>query len=500
MNHRPLASSGGAPSRFYSVLALALALMVWLGPTGLGVQAQTIVPPETPPATLPPEPTAPPQDTPPPDNTPTPQITTVPEDTPIPTVEPTGTTPPESTATPSPPPTEAPTPEPTQAPSPIPTAVPTLPPTEIPPTPTPTVEPTDTPTVVIPSATPTETASPTLAPTETAAPPTVLPSSTPSPSPTGTVSPTGIPPVSPTATAVVTPTPTATPAPAPPARRPTARASLTHTPIPTLLVAPAGTRTAPLSPCGAPSIAALFIQGDDDPWMEGAQVALRPNEPVEMRIWLLVSGSSLAATASVRNPAGQGYALLAFAPVHDTALVEAVLRDALDRGALTAEAYGRLVEALALRDAQAYLAQLSLSSRTAAGSYRVEVALRTLAECPEVGAHMDLQVLGMAGLSVSEEYLDTPAGQGALLNLGNLPLTLALAVAKPDQAVAGQEPARYYADAQGERLALQSGEAAHFQRPLSPGDTATLTFWPYSGNAATETTHLRGLTVSVQME
>jgi len=119
--------------------------------------------------------------------TPTPAPTAVPTSTPAPTATLTGT--PTPTATPS----STPTPTPTPTSTPTPTPTPTSTPTPVPPTPTPT----STPTPVTPTPTPTSTPTP--------VPPTPTPTSTPTlvpPTPT---------PMPPTPTPTITPSPTSTP-------------------------------------------------------------------------------------------------------------------------------------------------------------------------------------------------------------------------------------------------------------------------------------------------
>ncbi|NUU59324.1 collagen binding domain-containing protein, partial [Paenibacillus agri] len=142
-------------------------------------------------------------------------------------------------------PTATPTPTATPSPTPVVTPTPTVEPTPTPtvePTPTPTVAPTPTPTVA-PTPTPTvaPTPTPTVAPTPT---PTVAPTPTPTvaPTPTPTVAPTPTPTVAPTPTPTVAPTPTPTVAPTPtPTVAPTPTPTVAPTPTPT--VAPTPTPT-----------------------------------------------------------------------------------------------------------------------------------------------------------------------------------------------------------------------------------------------------------------
>ncbi|MFE4710754.1 collagen binding domain-containing protein [Paenibacillus sp. NPDC056722] len=150
-------------------------------------------------------------------------------------------------------PTATPTPTATPSPTPVVTPTPTVEPTPTPtvePTPTPTVAPTPTPTVA-PTPTPTvaPTPTPTVAPTPT---PTVAPTPTPTvaPTPTPTVAPTPTPTVTPTPTPTVAPTPTPTPVATP---TPTPTPVATPTPTPTPVATPTPTPTPVATPTPTPT-------------------------------------------------------------------------------------------------------------------------------------------------------------------------------------------------------------------------------------------------------
>jgi hypothetical protein len=225
---------------------------------------------------------------------------------------------PTATATPTHTPTATPTDTPTETPTDTPTATPTDTPTATP-TDTPTATPTDTPTATptdTPSATPTGT--PTATPTDTpTATPTDTPTATPTDTPTAT--PTDTPTETPTDTPTATPTDTSTATPTnTPTTSPTQTAThtSTHTPTHTSTVTPTATPTSTVTSTASPTATATHTPTSTATATSTATHTVTPTPTVTA-----TASATVTATLVEETPAPIQIPDLAIKKIHTTSFV-----------------------------------------------------------------------------------------------------------------------------------------------------------------------------------
>ncbi|MHB0856418.1 MAG: hypothetical protein ACYC5M_02480 [Anaerolineae bacterium] len=244
---------------------------------------------------------------------------------------------------------------------------------------------------------------------------------------------------------------------------------------------PTETAVAMRDPCEDGILLALWIGGDVDPFVAGAQVLPYLDPDGQVEVWAIVQGQFLSSVTVSLNRDDRQLAQVALTASPEKAMGESALREAVALGTISQPE--ALLQALALGSAQAYRGAIPLAPMAAAGTYQVLAETAGQPACPGRQASVSVASLAMTGMLANRSRLPLPAGDPPVLsvpsvsivwNIGNVSLTLSWSPETlpevPSVGITGLA-----VRSRGTETVLSSaGEGQVPSRRIAPGESAQL--------------------------